>query len=150
VRKGKRRGGCERLGAIAVLFSGPSGTGKTVAGDVLGLSILRIDLSRVVGKYIGETEKNLDRVFADAKGSGAILFFDEADALFGKRASTHDSHDRYANPQIASLLRRMERYPGIAVLATKPRRAIDRAARRQRHRTRRAFDFLDARLKPAR
>ena len=133
MRKGKRRGRQERLRAIGVLFSGPSGTGKTVAGDVLGLDILRIDLSRVVSKYIGETEKNLDRVFANAKGSGSILFFEEADALFGKRTTVHDSHDRYANPEIASLLRRMERYPGIAVLATKPRRAIDKAIRRLDH-----------------
>lgn len=132
MKKGKQRGRQERLRAIGVLFSGPSGTGKTIAGDVLGLDILRIDLSRVVSKYIGETEKNLDRVFADARGSDAILFFDEANALFGKRTDTHDSHDRHANLQIASLLRRMERYPGIAVLATKPRRAIDKAARRRR------------------
>jgi SpoVK/Ycf46/Vps4 family AAA+-type ATPase len=132
MRKRPSGAGRQRLRGIAVLFSGPSGTGKTMAGEVLVLDVLRIDLSRVVGRFIGETEKNLNRVFADAKKRGAILLFDEADALFGRRTSVHDSHDRYANQQIALLLRRMEAYPGIAVLTTKPRRAIDRAARRHR------------------
>jgi SpoVK/Ycf46/Vps4 family AAA+-type ATPase len=134
VRKRKTGAGLKRLHGIAAFFSGAGGTGERAAGDVLALDVHRVDLSRVVSKYIGETEKNLNRVFAEAKKEGAILFFDEAGALFGKRTDVHDSHDRYANAQIALLLRRMEGYAGIAVLATKPRRAIDEAARRRRRR----------------
>ena len=136
MRKRKPGSGRQRLRGISVLFSGPSGTGKNLAGDLLEFDILRVDLSRIVGKYIGETEKNLDRVFAEARKSGAILFFDEAGALFGKRTTVHDSHDRYANLQVALLLRRMERYAGIAILAAKPRRAIDGAARQASRRIR--------------
>jgi SpoVK/Ycf46/Vps4 family AAA+-type ATPase len=104
------------------LFSGGSGTGKTMAAEVianaLGLDLYRVDLARVVSKYIGETEKNLDRVFTAAEGANAILFFDEADALFGKRSEVKDAHDRYANIEISYLLQKMEEYEGVAILAT--------------------------------
>ena len=107
---------------ISVLFAGESGTGKTMAAEVianeLGLLLYRIDLSAVVSKYIGETEKNLRRLFDAAEDGGAILFFDEADALFGKRSEVKDSHDRYANIEINYLLQRMESYRGLAILAT--------------------------------
>ena len=101
---------------MKVLFAGESGTGKTMAGQVLardlGLELFRIDLATIVSKYIGETEKNLDRIFDAADGSNAILFFDEADALFGKRSEVRDSHDRYANIEVAYLLQKMESYAG--------------------------------------
>ena len=117
-------------GATA-LFSGGSGTGKTMAAEVianaLGLDLYKIDLSRVVNKYIGETEKNLDRIFCAAEDANAILFFDEADALFGKRSEVHDSHDRYANLEISYLLQKMEHYEGIAILATNLRQNLDDA-----------------------
>src|SRR6185295_8956693 len=107
---------------ISALFYGPSGTGKTMAGEVLAnelrLDLYRIDLSQVVNKYIGETEKNLRRVFDAAEGGTAILLFDEADALFGKRSDVKDSHDRYANLEISYLLQRMEAYRGLAILTT--------------------------------
>jgi SpoVK/Ycf46/Vps4 family AAA+-type ATPase len=116
---------------ICALFSGASGTGKTMAAEVvaneLRLDLCRIDLSCVVSKYIGETEKNLRRVFDAAEEGGAILFFDEADALFGKRSEVKDSHDRYANIEISYLLQRMESYPGLSVLATNMKSAIDTA-----------------------
>ena len=106
----------------AALFSGGSGTGKTMAAEVianaLGLDLYRIDLSRVVNKYIGETEKNLDRVFVAAESANAILFFDEADALFGKRSEVKDAHDRYANIEVSYLLQKMEEYDGVAILAS--------------------------------
>jgi AAA+ superfamily predicted ATPase len=106
----------------AALFSGGSGTGKTMAAEVianaLGLDLYRIDLARVVSKFIGETEKNLSGIFDAAEGANAILFFDEADALFGKRSEVKDAHDRYANVEISYLLQRMEEYDGIAILAT--------------------------------
>ncbi|WP_410791032.1 ATP-binding protein [Kribbella sp. C-35] len=115
----------------AALFAGPPGTGKTLAAEViaaeLGLDLFTIDLSSVVSKYIGETEKNLERVFIAAADTDAILFFDEADALFGKRSEIRDSHDRYANLEIAFLLQRMERYDGLAVLATNVRHHLDDA-----------------------
>jgi SpoVK/Ycf46/Vps4 family AAA+-type ATPase len=98
-----------------------------VLGHGLGLELFRIDLATVVSKYIGETEKNLDRIFTAAQGSNAILFFDEADALFGKRSEVNDSHDRYANIEVAYLLQKMESYPGAVVLATNFRRNIDDA-----------------------
>ena len=105
-----------------VLFCGPAGSGKTLAAyvlaEALSLSILRVDLSRVTSKYVGDTEKNLDAVFADAKESGTILFFDEADALFGKRTEVKDSHDRYANLEIAHLLHRIESHDGLVILAS--------------------------------
>lgn len=116
---------------ISVLFAGESGTGKTMAAEViakeLGLLIYRIDLSAVVSKYIGETEKNLRKLFDAAEDGGAILFFDEADALFGKRSEVKDSHDRYANIEINYLLQRMEAYRGLAILATNMKGALDSA-----------------------
>jgi SpoVK/Ycf46/Vps4 family AAA+-type ATPase len=116
---------------ISALFSGPSGTGKTMAAEVLArhldLDLFRIDLSGVVSKYIGETEKNLRRVFDAAEQSGALLFFDEADALFGKRSEVKDSHDRYANIEINYLLQRMEDYRGLAILATNMKSHLDAA-----------------------
>jgi hypothetical protein len=116
---------------ITALFAGASGTGKTMAAEVLanalGLDLYRLDLSSVVSKYIGETEKNLRRVFDAAEGGGAVLLFDEADALFGKRTEVKDSHDRFANIEISYLLQRMEAYRGLAVLTTNQRREIDEA-----------------------
>jgi AAA+ superfamily predicted ATPase len=120
-----------RTQGLKVLFAGESGTGKTMAAQVLaaelGLDLFRVDLATVVSKYIGETEKNLERIFTAADGSNAILFFDEADALFGKRSEVSDSHDRYANIEVAYLLQRMELYPGAAILATNFKRNIDDA-----------------------
>jgi hypothetical protein len=120
-----------RTQGLKVLFAGESGTGKTMAaqvlGAVLGLDMFRVDLATIVSKYIGETEKNLERIFTAADGSNAILFFDEADALFGKRSEVSDSHDRYANIEVAYLLQRMEAYPGAVILATNFRRNIDDA-----------------------
>jgi hypothetical protein len=116
---------------INALFTGASGTGKTMAAEVmansLGLDLYRIDLSTVVSKYIGETEKNLSKLFDGAEDSGAILFFDEADALFGKRSEVKDSHDRYANIEINYLLQRLESYKGLAILATNMKSALDKA-----------------------
>jgi SpoVK/Ycf46/Vps4 family AAA+-type ATPase len=120
-----------RTQGLKVLFAGESGTGKTMAAQVLGaelgLDLFRVDLATVVSKYIGETEKNLERIFTAADGSNAILFFDEADALFGKRSEVSDSHDRYANIEVAYLLQRMEAYPGAVILATNFKRNIDDA-----------------------
>src|SRR5947207_6319469 len=99
---------------------------EVIAGD-LNIDLYKIDLSGVVSKYIGETEKNLDRIFTAAENANAILFFDEADALFGKRSEVKDSHDRYANIEINYLLQRMETYRGLAVLATNMRSALDPA-----------------------
>ncbi|HYN86368.1 MAG TPA: ATP-binding protein [Pyrinomonadaceae bacterium] len=116
---------------IAVLFAGPPGTGKTMAAEILALKldlpVYRIDLSQVVNKYIGETEKNLKRLFDAADLSDVILFFDEADALFGKRSEVKDSHDRYANLEISYLLERMERFKGVAILATNRKKDLDEA-----------------------
>ncbi len=116
---------------ISALFAGASGTGKTMAAEVLGselrLDVYRIDLSSVVSKYIGETEKNLRRVFDAAEGGGAILLFDEADALFGKRSEVKDSHDRHANIEVSYLLQRMESYRGLAILTTNLKSALDQA-----------------------
>ncbi len=116
---------------ISALFAGVSGTGKTMAAEVLanelGLVLYRIDLSQVISKYIGETEKNLRRVFDAAEESSAILLFDEADALFGKRSEVKDSHDRYANVEISYLLQRMEAYRGLAILTTNMKDALDQA-----------------------
>jgi len=120
---------------ITALFSGGSGTGKTMAAEViaqaLGLDLYRIDLARVVSKYIGETEKNLDRVFEAAEGANAILFFDEADALFGKRSEVKDAHDRYANMEVSYLLQKMEDYDGVAILATNLADHLDEAFTRR-------------------
>lgn len=116
---------------ISALFAGESGTGKTMAAEVLAkelhLDLYRIDLSQVVSKYIGETEKNLRRIFDAAEEGGAILLFDEADALFGKRSEIRDSHDRYANIEISYLLQRMEAYRGLAILTTNMKNALDSA-----------------------
>ena len=120
-----------------VLFAGPSGTGKTMAAEIIShelrLELYKIDLSSMVSKYIGETEKNLSRIFAVAESSNAILFFDEADALFGKRSEVHDAHDRYANVEISYLLQRMEEYAGIVILATNLRKNMDDAFVRRMH-----------------
>ncbi|WP_217913360.1 ATP-binding protein [Miltoncostaea marina] len=120
-----------RSQGLTALFAGESGTGKTMAAQVLahdlGLDLFRVDLATVVSKYIGETEKNLDRVFSAAEGSNAILFFDEADALFGKRSEVSDAHDRYANVEVAYLLQKMEAYRGAVILATNFRQNIDEA-----------------------
>jgi hypothetical protein len=116
---------------IAALFAGASGTGKTMAAEVLAnelrLDLYRIDLSQVVSKYIGETEKNLRRIFDTAEDSGAVLLFDEADALFGKRSEVRDSHDRYANIEVSYLLQRMEAYHGLAILTTNMKEALDQS-----------------------
>ena len=116
---------------ISALFAGASGTGKTMAAEVLArelrLDLYRIDLSAVVSKYIGETEKNLRRVFDAAEDGGVVLLFDEADALFGKRSEVKDSHDRYANIEVSYLLQRMETYRGLAILTTNLKNAIDPA-----------------------
>jgi hypothetical protein len=121
----------ERGLGISALFTGSSGTGKTMAAEVLAnelrLDLYRIDLSQLVSKYIGETEKNLRRVFEAAEDGGAILLFDEADALFGKRSDVKDSHDRYANIEVSYLLQRMESYRGLAILTTNLKSAVDTA-----------------------
>jgi SpoVK/Ycf46/Vps4 family AAA+-type ATPase len=120
---------------INALFSGESGTGKTMAAEVIAsaleLDLYRIDLSSVVSKYIGETESNLRKLFDAAEDSGAILFFDEADALFGKRSDVKDSHDRYANIEVIYLLQRMESYGGLAILATNTKESMDKAFMRR-------------------
>ena len=120
---------------ITAMFAGASGTGKTLAAEVLAnvldLDLYKIDLSAVISKYIGETEKNLSRVFDAAETGGAILLFDEADALFGKRNEVKDSHDRYANIEVSYLLQRMEAYRGLAILTTNLPDAIDRAFMRR-------------------
>jgi AAA+ superfamily predicted ATPase len=122
---------------LNVLFAGPSGTGKTMAAEIianeLGLDLYKIDLSAIVSKYIGETEKNLDRIFREGQTSNAILFFDEADALFGKRSEVRDSHDRYANIEMAYLLQKMDEYEGAVMLATNLRKNMDEAFARRMH-----------------
>jgi ATP-dependent 26S proteasome regulatory subunit len=122
---------------VNILFAGPSGTGKTMAADimanVLGLDLYKIDISGVVSKYIGETEKNMARIFSEAETSNAILFFDEADALFGKRTEVRDSHDRFANIEISYLLQRMEEYEGVVILATNLQKNMDDAFVRRMH-----------------
>jgi hypothetical protein len=122
---------------LNALFAGPSGTGKTMAAGIiagaLGLDLYKIDLATVVSKYIGETEKNLARIFTEAENSNTILFFDEADALFGKRSEVKDAHDRYANLEVAYLLQRMEEYAGVTILATNLRKNMDEAFVRRMH-----------------
>jgi len=116
---------------LNVLFTGPSGTGKTMAAEILAhelsLELLQIDLSSVISKYIGETEKNLSAIFREAEQSQSLLFFDEADSLFGKRTEVKDAHDRYANIEVNYLLQRVEQYEGVVVLATNLQRNLDDA-----------------------
>ncbi len=122
---------------LNVLFAGPSGTGKTMTAEViaseLGLDLFKIDLSTVVSKYVGETEKNLERIFGAARNSNAILFFDEADALFGKRSEVRDAHDRYANVEISYLLQKMEEYDGLVILTSNLNKNMDEAFVRRMH-----------------
>jgi len=143
-------GPTDRGTGTAAVFSGPSGTGKTLAAEILaneiGRELVRIDLSQMVSKYIGETEKNLARLFDAAERSGAILLFDEADALFGKRSEVRDSHDRYANLEVSYLLQRMESHPGLAILTTNMKGALDPAFLR-RIRFVANFPFPDAALR---
>jgi SpoVK/Ycf46/Vps4 family AAA+-type ATPase len=119
------------------LFSGPSGTGKTLAAEIvageLGLDVFKLDLSAVVSKYIGETEKNLAEVFDAASAGNLLLFFDEADALFGKRSEVKDARDRYANIEVSYLLQRLEAYDGLVVMATNFERNVDDAFLRRIH-----------------
>ncbi len=137
---------------IAVLFAGESGTGKTMAAEVLArelqLDLHRIDLAAVVSKYIGETEKNLARVFNAAEDSGTVLLFDEADALFGRRSEVKDSHDRFGNIEVSYLLQRMEAYRGLAILTTNQKNALDPAFQR-RLRFVVSFPFPDAQQREA-
>lgn len=116
------------IGNVA-LFTGPSGTGKTMAAQLvakqLGVELVRVDLARTTSKYIGETEKNLDRIFNAAGSKNAVLLFDEADSLFGKRSKVADRHDRYANIDTANLLERFERYQGVVILVTNSTEDMD-------------------------
>ncbi len=120
---------------VSALFHGDSGTGKTLVAEVLagalGVDMIKIDLATVVNKYIGETEKHLARIFDIAEADSGLLFFDEADALFGKRSETRDSHDRYANIEISYLLQRLESYTGLVILATNNRSHLDEAFTRR-------------------
>ena len=131
---GMRPGGGRGVG-VAALFAGDSGTGKTMSAEViardLGLELYVVDLATVVDKYVGETEKNLERIFTAAAGVNAVLLFDEADAVFGKRSEVRDAHDRYANVESAYLLQRMESFDGLAILATNLRANIDEAFTRR-------------------
>ena len=131
----KMGGPVARRGGLTALFAGPSGTGKTMAAEVLaselGLDLYTVDLATVVDKYVGETEKNLDRIFAEAERINGVILFDEADALFGKRSEVSDAHDRYANVEVAYLLQRMELFDGIAILATNLRANLDEAFTRR-------------------
>jgi len=121
----------QRGAGIAALFAGESGKSKSMAAEAIakamGLDLYRVDLPGIVSKYIGETEKNLARLFDEAEDGGAILLFDEADALFGKRGEVKDSHDRYANIEVSYLLQRIERHPGLTILATSSKQALDSA-----------------------
>jgi SpoVK/Ycf46/Vps4 family AAA+-type ATPase len=122
---------------LNIVFAGPSGTGKTMSAEIIGselkMDIYKIDLSTVVSKYIGETEKNLDKIFSEARESNGILFFDEADSIFGKRSEVKDAHDRYANIETGYLLQKMEEYDGIVILATNLRKNLDEAFVRRMH-----------------
>jgi SpoVK/Ycf46/Vps4 family AAA+-type ATPase len=121
------------VSGVPVLFYGPSGTGKTMAAEALAkdlhLALIRIDISQLVSKFIGETEKNLNRVFDSAEAGKALLFFDEADALFGKRTDVRDSHDRFANVEVDYFLERLEAYHGLAIVACNNDYAMDRRFR---------------------
>ncbi|GAA3903962.1 hypothetical protein GCM10022276_23250 [Sphingomonas limnosediminicola] len=129
-RNARRTTGSEDA-SVTALFAGASGTGKSMASQLiaagLGVDLYRVDMSRVVSKYIGETEKNLRRVFDAAEGSGAALLLEEADALFGKRSDVRDSHDRYANTVVSYLLQRMEDHDGPVILTTNHKQDIDAA-----------------------
>jgi hypothetical protein len=131
----RMRPGGGRGRGITALFAGDSGTGKTMSAEVvsgeLGLDLYTVDLATVVDKYVGETEKNLERIFSEASGVNAVLLFDEADAIFGKRSEVRDAHDRYANIESAFLLQRMESFDGLAVLATNLRANLDDAFTRR-------------------
>ena len=120
-----------------VLFAGPNGTGKTLAAEMLaketGRELSRVDLDGVISKYIGETEKSLRELFKTAADRGAILFFDEADELFGKRGEVSDAHDRYANLEVGYLLQALENYRGLAIIALKDTANLDDAFRRRLH-----------------
>lgn len=124
-----------KSGGLAILFTGSSGTGKAMAAEViaaeLGLPLYRVDLTQVMSKYIGETEKNLGRIFDAAGSVRAVLFFDEADALFGKRTDVKDAHDRYANQEVGYLLERVERLNGLVILASNMKSNIDSAFQRR-------------------
>jgi SpoVK/Ycf46/Vps4 family AAA+-type ATPase len=115
--------------SIPVLFAGPNGTGKTMAAEALAkdlhLALIRVDLSQSLSKFIGETEKNLKRVFDSAEAGNALLFFDEAEALFGKRTEVRDSHDRFANIEVDYFMGRLEAYHGLAIVAANNKNAID-------------------------
>ena len=139
-----------RRHASLSLFIGLPGNGQALAaaslGRAVGLPVFRVDLSAVISKYIGETEKNLDRIFDNAEAANAIVFFDEADALFGKRADVHDAHDRYGNVEVSYLLTKLEAYPGPAILVTSSRMNVDPAfLRRVQH-----VLYFDAPLHPPR
>src|SRR2546429_5967539 len=131
----KMGGPSARRRGLTALFAGPSGTGKTMAAEVLaselGLDLYTVDLATVVDKYVGETEKNLDRIFVEADRVNGVLLFDEADAIFGKRSEVKDAHDRYANVEVAYLLQRMETFNGLAVLTTNLRSNLDEAFTRR-------------------
>lgn len=135
---------------LNVLFTGPSGTGKTMAAEVLAgelsLDLYQIDLSSVVSKYIGETEKNLSAIFREAEQTQTLLFFDEADALFGKRTEVKDAHDRYANIEVNYLLQRVEQYEGVVILATNLQQNLDDAFLRRMQEVL-EFPFPDAGLR---
>ena len=137
-----RRATQRKRAGTTVLFVGPDGPRKTAAAELLGRELgrdlYRVDLTKIVSKYIGETEKNLRRVFKEATDRHAILMFDEAGALFGKRSEVNDSHDRYANIEVNYLLRRMKTYRGLAILATNMKSSVDQAFLR---RLRFALDF---------
>jgi SpoVK/Ycf46/Vps4 family AAA+-type ATPase len=131
----RMRPGGGRGRGITGLFAGDSGTGKTMSAEViaaeLGLDLYTVNLATVVDKYVGETEKNLERIFAEAAGVNGVLLFDEADAIFGKRSEVRDAHDRYANIESAYLLQRMETFDGLAILATNLRANLDEAFTRR-------------------
>jgi hypothetical protein len=131
----RMRPGGGRGRGVTALFAGDSGTGKTMSAEViagdLGLDLYAVDLSSVIDKYVGETEKNLERIFTEAAGVNAVLLFDEADAIFGKRSEVRDAHDRYANVESAYLLQRMESFDGLAILATNLRANLDEALTRR-------------------
>lgn len=133
-----RRGRLVDRVTAGALFVGMGETGKTIAAEIiadeLGVDLYRVDLSKIVSKYVGETEEHLNRIFDSAEGANALLFFDEADALFGKRSEVKDSHDRYANIEVSYLLQRIEAFNGIVILATNRKSSIDEAfLRRIRH-----------------